>query len=234
MAPPTVDSESAAEFVATVRAEHVAMKQWYNSDTVNAELQRIKQQYGATDPDVWKEVLNWPGWKETRKAYLKYTQQQQPQPQHEPPPNTTTTTAPAATVPRKRQSRWGNAASTTATDDATAATKRGRWGVADTAATTPLQLLQQWPALTAAGGAGGTATATTNTQVQQLQAELRALNAKLERVHQEAERVDALPRGHGDRSPSPPPGTLFYTILYYMIHLVYHLNVWFLFCFVSP
>ena len=39
-----------------------------------------------------------------------------------------------------------------------------------------------------------------------LQARLRAINEKLQNLETEAARVDNLPRGHRDRSPSPPPG----------------------------
>ncbi|KAL7562616.1 hypothetical protein ACA910_002519 [Epithemia clementina (nom. ined.)] len=38
-----------------------------------------------------------------------------------------------------------------------------------------------------------------------MQAKLRVVNERLANLDKEAERVDALPRGHGDRSPSPPP-----------------------------
>ena len=38
------------------------------------------------------------------------------------------------------------------------------------------------------------------------QGRLREINTKLDNLEAEAARVDALPRGHRDRSPSPPPG----------------------------
>jgi uncharacterized coiled-coil protein SlyX len=38
------------------------------------------------------------------------------------------------------------------------------------------------------------------------QARLREVNDKLQIVEREAARVDSLPRGHRERSPSPPPG----------------------------
>jgi len=41
------------------------------------------------------------------------------------------------------------------------------------------------------------------------QSRLRQVNEKLQVVEREAARVDALPRNHRERSPSPPPGTFF-------------------------
>ena len=52
------DSEQAAEFVATVRGEHVAMKEWYTSNQSPA-TQALQATYGPY-PSLWKEVLNWP------------------------------------------------------------------------------------------------------------------------------------------------------------------------------
>jgi hypothetical protein len=49
------------------------------------------------------------------------------------------------------------------------------------------------------------ARANENPQVQKLQAELREISQKLEHVDAIAAEVDALPKGHRDRSPSPPP-----------------------------
>jgi hypothetical protein len=65
-------SEEAAELVATIRGEHVVMKKWFNdSDSPSAEALRNK--FGSY-PGLWKEVLNWAGWKEARKTYLRHTQ----------------------------------------------------------------------------------------------------------------------------------------------------------------
>ena len=43
-------------------------------------------------------------------------------------------------------------------------------------------------------------------EFRRLQSKLRDVNDKLSNLDAEAARVDALPRGHRDRSPSPPPG----------------------------
>ena len=85
------DGEEAAELVATIRGEHVVMKNWFMGPSPEASALRNK--YGAY-PGLWKEVLNWPGWKEARKAYLQHTQKGE---------------ASSSGIPRKRRSRWGSA-----------------------------------------------------------------------------------------------------------------------------
>jgi hypothetical protein len=42
-------------------------------------------------------------------------------------------------------------------------------------------------------------------EMEKLQGRLREINVKLDNLEKEAARVDALPRGHRERSPSPPP-----------------------------
>jgi hypothetical protein len=44
-------------------------------------------------------------------------------------------------------------------------------------------------------------------EMRTLQGRLRETNEKLDNLEREAIRVDSLPRGHRERSPSPPPGT---------------------------
>lgn len=144
------DSETAAEFVMTVRTEHVAMKTWYNNPDIhnNAVIKNLKDKYGDY-PALWKEVLNWPGWKETRKEYLKFQQTNEMTNSEDngyksKTPNLTDTgcqsemkdhsdqgqsTTTGAT--RKRKSRWGTA--TTSGDNANGSNdpdskRQSRWG----------------------------------------------------------------------------------------------------------
>lgn len=172
------DSEQAAEFVATVRGEHAAMKQWFNESAAAAELRAKYGQY----PGLWKEVLNWAGWKEARKEYLKQSQTKEEQP-----------------LPRKRKSRWGS------TDGADK--RPSRWS-------------SSTPGSANNGGGSSAALPLPNVpglpanlpphrqeEMRRLQSRLRQINDKLDNLEREAARVDALPRGHRDRSPSPPPGT---------------------------
>ena len=63
----------------------------------------------------------------------------------------------------------------------------------------------------AGGGGGGLGLIPTHLpphkqeEMRRLQARLREINDKMDRLEPEAARVDALPRGHRERSPSPPP-----------------------------
>jgi hypothetical protein len=179
-------SEEAAEFVATVRTEHVAMKTWYMGDSPAAVA--LKQKYGPY-PGLWKEVLNWPGWKESRKEYLKEQQEGEGGVPDE---------SPQISVPRKRKSRWGVAAPENkrpAMDSYAAPIHNMSNSIRPTPPLPlPLPQTQSLPPHK-------------HEEMRQLQARLRIINEKLDHLEQEAGRVDALPRGHPDRSPSPPPST---------------------------
>ena len=167
------DAEEAAEFVATVRRDHIRMKEWYSQEGGS-----LHAKYGPY-PGLWKEVLNWKGWKEARKEFLKHQQQQERKSLAE------------ESIPRKRKSRWGRLED----DEMVPDDSRNNNNNNNNNNIDPVVL----PALP------------TNLpphkqqQFLQLQAQLRNLNAKLDQVEQEAARVDSLPRGHRDRSPSPPP-----------------------------
>lgn len=211
-------SEEAAELVATIRGEHVVMKKWFNEEP-SEDAAALRGKYG-TYPGLWKEVLNWVGWKESRKAYLKHTQgatssssTSEPKPSEKPPQEP---------LPRKRRSRWGNTGNNG--DDmngSTANKRRSRWGKEQ-----PPSTVATPSASTVSGHygpSGGAARSTmglpglglpgmpTNLTLEQkiemqtLQAQLRDINVKLDNIEIEAVRVDALPRGHRERSPSPPP-----------------------------
>ena len=132
--------------------------------------------------------------------------------------------------PTKRKSRWAreggaengglrnpDAAGTTGTTNANgdsgalsadsafaAALGIGGAGTAATATSTTDALSAALP-----GMGGGTAvpalTPEQQTQLTSLQSHLRTINSKLSNLEVEAKRVDDLPHGHPDRSPSPPP-----------------------------
>lgn len=200
------DSEQAAEFVATVRAEHVAMKTWYNAGDSTA-CKDLQAKYGPY-PALWKEVLNWPGWKEARKEYLKQKEVGDTL-------SAEGKNANPAPFPRKRKSRWGSATDTSTTptsnnsNDDSSAKRRSRWGggggTTTTANVPPVHPPTNAPPLP------GMVLPTQLPQdkqkeMRELQTRLREINVKLENLEKEAARVDALPRGHRERSPSPPPG----------------------------
>jgi len=199
------DGEEAAELIATIRGEHVEMKKWYSGPSPQAEAVRIK--YGPY-PGLWKEVLNWPGWKEARKAYLQFQQVGDKKPAAE------------SSVPRKRRSRWGNSDEQQqgpSGDSSAKQQRRSRWGRDEPTPGPPRAMLPAAPPFPGAMPAiPGLPSALlpgmpTNLSVQQqeqmkeLQSRLRTINHRLNNLEQEATRVDALPRGHRERSPSPPP-----------------------------
>jgi hypothetical protein len=218
------NSEEAAEMVATIRGEHVVMKNWFMGPT--KEAMELRDKYGAY-PALWKEVLNWPGWKEARKAYLRFTDGGSKS-ADAPPPGTATSssTNDETQIPRKRQSRWGSAdeQSTNDADGQPAAQKqrRSRWGqdpaapvVQGPAAPLPYMPPPAVPApIMALPGLGLPGMPQNLTPQQQdefrrHQARLKEVNSTLDNIDLEAARVDALPRGHRERSPSPPPGKNF-------------------------
>lgn len=188
------DSEAAAELVATIRGEHVAMKTWFQGSAFEAAALRAK--YGDY-PGLWKEVLNWPGWKEARKAYLKEMEAKRSSNNN------------SSAAPRKRPSRWGTADDNDGagnSNDDGASKRRSRWARDPTTAAPPPMPAPVLPGLP---GMSGTLSPQQQQEMTDLQGRLRIINEKLANLEREAERVDALPRGHRERSPSPPPGTSF-------------------------
>ncbi|KAG7359608.1 splicing factor 1 helix-hairpin domain containing protein [Nitzschia inconspicua] len=232
-------SEEAAELVATIRGEHVVMKTWFNG--TSTEAVSLREKYGPY-PGLWKEVLNWPGWKEARKAYLKSAQgggengaTKEDSSASQPDNNSNNNNGDS--VPRKRRSRWGSAesnnnnnSSNNSDDGGNSSNKRrSRWGRDDPSSAAAVVSQNSTSSASVPGHYGPAASAPaaapvvkplpglnlpglpTNLTPQQqeemkrLQGRLREINEKLDNLEREAARVDALPRGHRERSPSPPP-----------------------------
>lgn len=245
----TQGGEEAAEMISTIRGEHVVMKTWFHGSSPEAIALRSKW---GDYPSMWKEVLNWKGWKEARRAFMAHQQTgergngngndtNKSRPVIKMEPGLQGGASPTAhtgneqtnnghgesSVPRKRKSRWG-----TVSDDQP---RKSRWdpppAAAATAATTtsmpaPVQTHvqassvpspymnashhqmqhRQQPALPGLPGMPANLTPQQQQEMERYQARLREVNEKLQVVEQEAIRVDALPRGHRERSPSPPPG----------------------------
>jgi hypothetical protein len=197
------------------------MKKFWNESTL-PDIVEARSKHGNY-PGLWKEVLTWKPYKEVRKLYLKHSS------------TTTTSSssssdAPAAcgdtsssSIPRKRRSRWGSASQDDAGGDNGNNKRRSRWGD-DPAGTTNNPSTAPAPAQPPTGVATvGTVNPTALTlpipglptvsnlaphqqeEMKSLQSRLRFINSKMENLEQEAARVDALPRGHRERSPSPPP-----------------------------
>lgn len=240
------NAEEAAELLATMRAEHVKMKSWYNSPDPDhvAGLSGLKARHGESFPAFWQDLARWDGWKEVRREYLLFAEnggrfaasdgkeapndgggdgdgeneQQQQQ-------------------TRRRRKRWGDAAG--GEEDGAGGgerSRRSRWARDGDGAVPPpppaadpvmaaLGLSAQPAGVPVGGGAGGTGTAGGGAagagglvsgmasglgpraagELAALQSRLRLANARLSNLDVEAARVDALPRDHPDRSPSPPP-----------------------------
>jgi len=196
------DGEEAAELVATIRGEHVVMKNWFMGTT--PETEALRKKFGPY-PGLWKEVLNWPGWKEARKAYLQHIQKGEN----------------VGGVPRKRRSRWGAADEASSSSNNCIDTGGGqppakrlsRWG-RDQPSSAPSNTYivnnnSNRPAIPLPGLPGIPTNLAPEDQekMRSMQSRLRVVNEKLQNLEAEAARVDALPRGHRERSPSPPPGT---------------------------
>jgi hypothetical protein len=256
------DTEEAAEFVATVRGEHVPMKEWFNNnshstnggvvveDDENVVRAELRRRFGPY-PSLWKEVLNWPGWKETRRAYLRHLQQmesvssnnnnnngqQQQQQSAAAAAAVGTATATTATTigtgttdqtqqqqqhqqpsssdgqtdgpRRKRKSRWGTsteaaAAAAAAPGNTNDANKRPSFIPQQThPAAAPLALPGNNNHIL--DGSSSFLTAHQQEELRKMQAQLRVVNERMENLEAKAARIDALPRGHCERSPSPPP-----------------------------
>jgi hypothetical protein len=196
-------SEEAAELVATIRSEHVVMKNWFMGSSKEATA--LRQKYGPY-PALWKEVLNWPGWKDARKSYLVFTQTGGTGGSSSPPKTDS--------IPRKRRSRWGVVSDNNEdnNNDANGPNKRrSRWGsdqgVTATAPAPAPSIPRPLPGL-GLPGIPANLPPEKQAEMRKHQARLKDINHRLENLEQEAARVDALPRGHRDRSPSPPPGKL--------------------------
>ncbi len=200
-----MDKEEYAELVATIQGDHVAMKTWYNNED-SSTVKDLKEKYGSTYPTFWRDVLSWKGWKEVRKAYLNRNNDIRSEP----------------STKRRKKSRWASVSSSSATASATnssatneqsstAKTRKSRWarlGNTNDSSSKPAVCAES-----AVAAALGTTTTSQpvvlskekQQEIGEWQAKLRVANEKLSNLEVEAARVDALPRGHVDRSPSPPP-----------------------------
>jgi len=208
------EEEETAELLATIERDHVAMKTWFKK---NSSCENLKSQYGSY-PDFWRDVISWPGYKETRKAYLRHLAQSEKQ------ESSDKALIKDGPIPRKkkRRSRWSSQPPEDLKDKVNSterkAKRKSRWdrlgdtssgtnatnhnaavpvpAIKPTAATGILGLLPGMPA-------GMTAQQLTN--LSQIQTRLKRVNHKLATLDIDAIRVDNLPRDHPDRSPSPPP-----------------------------
>jgi splicing factor 1 len=219
------NAEEAAELLATMRAEHVKMKSWYNnvSDPDHVVgLSGLKAKYGESFPAFWQDLPKWDGWKEVRREYLLYSENGC---RFVAKTNGDGDGAGRDQQTRRRRKRWGDAAG--GDDDAGGErSRRSRWASESDAPAAPPPPVAD-PVMAAlglsapipsggdvggvvVGGIGGAGIASgldprASEELAALQARLRVANARLSNLDYEASRIDALPRGHPERSPSPPP-----------------------------
>jgi splicing factor 1 len=192
------EDEEKAEMIATIQHDHIQMKAWYNS---NPDAKILHPKYGSAYPDFWRDVVTWDGWKTARKLYLKSIEGKQQ----------SSNSKSSDAIPRKRKSRWGDSVATGTDSNTNGDThepkRKSRWGDASTQTrgrdTAPVtgtnSVLDILPGLPSKLSSAQSA------ELAELQKTLRECNMKLENLEQEAARVDKLPIGHRDRSPSPPP-----------------------------
>lgn len=206
------ENEQEAELIATIQHEHVAMKNWYNT---HHDAKSLHASYGPTYPAFWRDVINWDGWKETRKLYLKSIEGKI----HSSTVSNNNSVAASttdSTAPRKRKSRWASKSDDTTTGDNNSnaqsndrSKRKSRWareGESTPSSSAPARVLPPTNSvLDFLPGLPNKLSSTQSDELGILQRTLRECNARLSNLESEAARVDALPVGHRERSPSPPP-----------------------------
>jgi len=210
--------------MATMRAEHIPMKSWYNNPLHASNLSELHSKHGSQFPSFWQDLVRWDGWKEARREYLRFTENGNKF------VTVTTTTAggggkrsrwaedqqsasaavagqPQQPRERKRKSRWGRDPTPKPVNGAASTTTAAAAAVVNDPVMAAL-------GLSAPSSSTGTTTISTvqsnnnnnnNPELEALQLRLRKANARLTNLESEAARIDALPHNHPDRSPSPPP-----------------------------
>ncbi|KAL7470093.1 hypothetical protein ACHAXS_010323 [Conticribra weissflogii] len=217
------DAEEAAELMATMKADHVPMKTWYNHPDHQGPLSDLKAKHGDF-PSFWQDLVKWGGWKEVRRMYLRFTEtgsfgseddgrkrSRADNDSQAASDRNNTTSAASAAAPRKRKSRWGRGRDDAPRPSTNAAPApapvndpvMAALGLSALPATAPLaapSVPAGLPSLLASN-----LTPDQQSELTSLQSRLRDANRILANLPAEAARVDSLPRDHPSRSPSPPP-----------------------------
>lgn len=242
------ENEEKAELIATIKHDHVKMKQWYNN--APEAISTLHSRYGSSYPSFWKEVISWNGWRESRKLFLKSMElkekkererRQQLAANNNNNANNagvngasagSNATADSAnggkSAPRrKRRSRWGNNTNTNTssnTNESQPTKRRSRWGDSNNRGrdetpkpntTNSISTTSTSSILDILPGLPTNLNSQQSVKLKELQSLLREANKRLENLEVEAARVDALPKGHVDRSPSPPPGEFLFLKLFF-------------------
>jgi hypothetical protein len=220
------EDEEQAELIATIQHDHAKMKQWYN--TAPESKSALHSKYGMSYPSFWREVVSWNGWKESRKLFLKSMELKEKK-ERERKNNGgnagnaangvsgTNTGTGSETGRRKRRSRWGNATNDTTntnTNNDSPPKRKSRWGDRGRSEAPKPLSTNSASVLDILPGLPTNLNSEQSQKLKGLQKLLREANQKLENLEVEAERVDALPNGHPDRSPSPPPGEFMFVYVF--------------------
>ena len=208
--------EEAAELLSEIKSLHLPIKQWLSTPH-NPHKSKLVESYGDY-PMFARELLEWGGWRECRREYLRWVDGGKPA--YDAVNNGDGTNANGSSEKvaessngtneergRKRRSRWHN--EPTPNGESSAPQRRSRWdrsaAPAAPASITPVAPAD--PVLAALGLSTPTLQIPPEKQAEyaSLQSRLRIANSRLSNLEAESARIDALPRNHPDRSPSPPP-----------------------------
>eukprot|EP00956_Cyclotella_meneghiniana_P002260 scaffold2552_cov59-Cyclotella_meneghiniana.AAC.3 len=217
-----MDNEEAAELLSEMKLLHIPMKQWYNNDS-HSGIATLKSKHGDF-PMFARDLLQWGGWKECRKEYLRWVDAGKPASGSANNDGTVDAAVAATNTTeergRKRRSRWHNEPTSNSGEAEAPKPRKSRWDRSAVPAVAPVvpQLTvaaatrPMDPVMAALGlSSNGSSTMGNNippdkqAEYASLQARLRKANSRLSNLEAEAARIDALPRNHPDRSPSPPP-----------------------------
>ncbi|GMI27694.1 hypothetical protein TeGR_g9855 [Tetraparma gracilis] len=211
------EAEIAAEERALHKSLHPLLKLWYNSSH-NAGLAPLRERHGAF-PAMWQEIGGWGGWKDVYRLYLVSTEKQgggnpnngtggnpnnsgggnpnnggggNPNNGGGGNPNNPNNKRPADAAAgeergRARKSRWGSAP---AAAPAGGGRSGSRWGAAPASLTLSNGVTLQGEQVA---------------KYTEFNEGLKKVQTKILTVGVDAARASALPKGHQDRSPSPPP-----------------------------
>ncbi|KAL3799960.1 hypothetical protein HJC23_007433 [Cyclotella cryptica] len=211
-------SEEAAELLHEMKTYHVPMKAWYNDPKNAANVIGLQSKYGEF-PMFWRDLMGWDGWREVKKEYLRFLEGTGggggSKKDHAVESNVVKADNGDDNEEerrKKRRSRWATDNDDAANNgnnhgDAPPERKRkSRWD-----RTAPAPAAPTIPADPVLAALGLTTPNVTNLspsqlpELQSLQSRLRIANSRLTNLESESARIDALPRHHPDRSPSPPP-----------------------------
>jgi len=171
---------------------HPLLKLWYTSSH-NPSLVELRSKYGAF-PSFWQELKSWGGWRDVHKLYLTSTEKKRDAPGN---PNNRGGGNPNNSGGGNPNNAGGSPAAPADRGRA----RKSRWGAAASPAAAPSG--NSRAALTLSNGV--TLPASQIDAYNSLNMALKKTQGKILTLPMDVKRIDTLPKGHADRSPSPPP-----------------------------